>query len=119
MENRKGFTLVELVIVLAILALLIAIAIPKYNQSQRKAAITAHKANVSTLETAANLYFAEKHKSGNWTGQKGEGWEEYLQHYPKVPKQLQEKNQNYTVNIKENGEIQVSPGLESLDNEGN
>ena len=70
-------------------------------------------------ETAANLYFAEKHKSGNWTGQKGEGWEEYLQHYPKVPKQLQEKNQNYTVNIKENGEIQVSPGLESLDNEGN
>ena len=28
MENRKGFTLVELVIVLAILALLIAIAIP-------------------------------------------------------------------------------------------
>ena len=42
-KKKKGFTLLELLVVLAILAILIAIAIPVYKGQKEKAAITAHK----------------------------------------------------------------------------
>ncbi|WP_077075112.1 prepilin-type N-terminal cleavage/methylation domain-containing protein [Aedoeadaptatus urinae] len=56
MKKKKAFTLIELIIVIAILALLIAIAIPKYQQSNLSAQATAHNANVRVLKNAAILY---------------------------------------------------------------
>lgn len=55
-QKKKAFTLLEMLVVLAILAILIAIAIPVYKNQKEKAAITAHNANVSVLETAAESY---------------------------------------------------------------
>lgn len=55
-KKKKGFTLLELLVVLAILAILIAIAIPVYKNQKEKAAITAHNANVRVLETAVESY---------------------------------------------------------------
>ena len=55
-KKKKGFTLLELLVVLAILAILIAIAIPVYKNQKEKAAITAHNANVRVLETALESY---------------------------------------------------------------
>ncbi len=54
--KKKGFTLIELIIVIAILALLIAIAIPKYQQSNLSAQATTHNANVRAIKNAAILY---------------------------------------------------------------
>lgn len=56
MMKKKGFTLIELIIVIAILALLIAIAIPKYQQSNLSAQATTHNANVRAIKNAAILY---------------------------------------------------------------
>jgi len=54
--NRKGFTLVEIMIVVAIIALLAAIAIPNLLSAKRTANTAAAKANVRALSTAAEVY---------------------------------------------------------------
>ncbi len=59
MRNEKGFTLMELMIVIVIIGVLAAIGIPAYNGYVNKAKEAACKANKRTIETAAGLYWAE------------------------------------------------------------
>ncbi len=54
--NKKGFTLVEIMIVVAIIALLAAIAIPNLLSARRTANTAAAKANVRSLSTAAETF---------------------------------------------------------------
>jgi type II secretion system protein G len=57
-RNNKGFTLVELMVVLLIIGILIAIAIPIYNSTQAKAKEKACQSNLRTLDGAAAQYHA-------------------------------------------------------------
>ena len=52
LKNKKGFTLMEMLIVVAIIVILLAIAIPSFNNSLHKARTAADEANVRS-------YFAE------------------------------------------------------------
>jgi type II secretion system protein G len=61
-RNNKGFTLVELMVVLLILGILVAIAIPIYNKTTDKAKEKACFANQRTIEGAAAQYRAEEEK---------------------------------------------------------
>ncbi|MDU2202659.1 MAG: prepilin-type N-terminal cleavage/methylation domain-containing protein [Anaerococcus hydrogenalis] len=113
-KRRKGFTLIELIIVIAIIALLAAIAIPKYKVSKEKAAITAHNANISMLKTAASLKLNESSSSDGiiqWSDGKGD-YKNYLDKWPKVPKGLKDiKADEYTVTINpKDSSISISPG---------
>lgn len=57
LKQKKGFTLIELIIVIAIIAILAAIAIPNFLAIQRKARINADIATAKTIydETAAAI----------------------------------------------------------------
>ncbi len=54
--NRKGFTLVEIMIVVAIIALLAAIAVPNLLTARKTANDAAAKATIRSLSTAAEVY---------------------------------------------------------------
>jgi prepilin-type N-terminal cleavage/methylation domain-containing protein len=55
--KRKGFTLVEVMIVVAIIAALMAIAIPNYRRIQEQGNIAKAKSELRTLQTAVENYY--------------------------------------------------------------
>ena len=59
MKRAKGFTLVELVIVIVIVGILSIVAVPIYRGYTRKAMASEGKALLGTIQTAQKVYFAE------------------------------------------------------------
>lgn len=57
--NKKGLTLIELVVVVAIIGILSAVAIPAYIGQQKSAARTEAYANLQNLRLLEEQYFAE------------------------------------------------------------
>lgn len=58
-KNNKGFTLVELIVVIAILGVLAAVLVPQYIQYVEKSRVAADKNTVATIEQAINVLCAD------------------------------------------------------------
>ena len=83
LRNRKGFTLIELMIVVAIIGILAAIAIPNFLKFQAKSKQSEAKTNLKAVFTAQTSYFGENNQYGtfalvNWQPIGGKQIYEYL-----------------------------------------
>jgi type IV pilus assembly protein PilA len=57
--RRRGFTLVELLVVVTIIGILAAIAIPKFASTKEKAYVAQMKSDLRNLVTAEEAFFAD------------------------------------------------------------
>lgn len=64
-NRQRGFTLIELVVVLAILGILIALAVPRYLGARRSALIAEGDNTLQELKTLAWAYYQQY---GTWVG---------------------------------------------------
>ena len=58
-NNKKGFTLIELIVVIAILAILAAIAIPRFTNVTADAKLKADNASATSMESAVRIFEAQ------------------------------------------------------------
>ena len=61
-KHSHGFTLIELLIVVVIIGILAAIAIPKFANTKSKAYVTAMKSDLRNLVTAEEAFFSDSSK---------------------------------------------------------
>jgi type IV pilus assembly protein PilA len=66
LKGKKGFTLIELMIVVAIIGILAAIAIPNFLKFQAKSKQSEAKANLGAIFTGEVAYFGETNSYGNF-----------------------------------------------------
>jgi prepilin-type N-terminal cleavage/methylation domain-containing protein len=74
-KNRGGFTLVEIMIVVAIIALLAAIAVPNFLRARKRSQATRILEDLRMIDSAIDQYAIENNKAGgatvSWTDVKG------------------------------------------------
>ncbi|MGI6405243.1 MAG: competence type IV pilus major pilin ComGC [Syntrophaceticus sp.] len=99
-RDNKGFTLVEMMVVLLILGILVAIAIPIYNRTQETAKKNTCFANQRTIEGAAAQYHAEV---GEWPDELSD-LGEYIQNPGALT--CPKTEQSYT--LEENGKVKCN-----------
>ncbi|MBM3463764.1 MAG: prepilin-type N-terminal cleavage/methylation domain-containing protein [Armatimonadetes bacterium] len=66
-RKRKGFTLIELMIVIAIIAILAAILVPNFIRARAQGQVTACKSNLKNIGTALEMYSTDS--SGRFPSQ--------------------------------------------------
>jgi len=60
MKNKKGFTLIELVVVVAILGILALLVVPNVVNRIKEARETVVDANIKVINNAIKMYYAEQ-----------------------------------------------------------
>src|SRR6186713_2359842 len=66
-KNRGGFTLVEIMIVVAIIALLAAIAVPNFLRARKRSQATRILEDLRIIDSAIDQYAIESNKAGGAT----------------------------------------------------
>jgi len=98
-QDQKGFTLVELMVVVVILGILVAIAVPLYNAQTEKAKTTTCQANQRIIESAIVQWSMDPDNENAGIPELGDLVEDgYLQSEPKCPSNNGEYEIEYIIN---------------------
>ncbi|HOZ08148.1 MAG TPA: prepilin-type N-terminal cleavage/methylation domain-containing protein, partial [candidate division Zixibacteria bacterium] len=60
LRNRRGFTLIELVIIIVILGILAAVAIPKYQDLSGEAREASARSALGSMRSAVTIFYANQ-----------------------------------------------------------
>lgn len=104
-RSSRGFTLIELMVVVAILGILVSMAVPTYRSIVQRARETVLRQNLFTLRDVIDQYYADK-------GKYPDALEDlvssgYLRHIPVDP--MTEKPDWNTISYSGNEEGQIEP----------
>lgn len=94
MSENKGFTLIEVLVVLIIIGLLVAIALPNYNTYTQQAAANAAQNNLISIYDAQKNYYLSPTGSGRYCRSTGP--------LPRLCGNLTSINTNLALNITDN-----------------
>ena len=67
LKRREGFTLIELLIVIVIIGILAAIAIPKFGKTREKAYYKAMMSDLRNLQAQEEVYYSNPQSNYNYT----------------------------------------------------
>ncbi|MGM9999197.1 MAG: type II secretion system protein [Candidatus Bruticola sp.] len=88
-SSRKGFTLIELMIVIAIIAILAAILVPNFIRARAQGQVTSCKSNLKNIGTACEMYATDNGgrypQDLNKLTVSAQGQQPYLKQIPKCP----------------------------------
>ncbi|MBU1200490.1 type II secretion system GspH family protein [Patescibacteria group bacterium] len=59
MKNKKGFTLLELLVVIGIIAILVSLATVAYTSAQKKSRDSRRQADLKAVQSALEVYYSE------------------------------------------------------------
>lgn len=82
-RRKAGFTLIELMIVIAIIAILAAILVPNFIRARAQGQLTACKSNLKNIGTASEMYSTDS--SGRYPGAIATLTPNYLKTIPTCP----------------------------------
>ncbi len=104
-KNKKGFTLVEIMIVVVIIGLLAAIAVPAFNKVRENARVKSTQNNLRQIASAAQQYILDERKQQV----------SYFDLYPTYFSDIQSvSDEDYTALIVEEDSISISVFMDDL-----
>ena len=114
LKNKRGFTLIELIVVLAVLAIILAIAVPRFIGIQKQARIDSDYSTGALIAKAAELYEAREEAEPN--NAKDLINENYISDVQFQSKALEDVEPDaVTIEIEDNGAITVTAKVGGVD----